>query len=130
MKHLVYWGIGMLAGIMTPMYSLFAQTRSPDAVLPDAGSIPQGSGLFEGISLIEVVTWTIQWALGFVGIIIFIIFLFSGFEYATAGGDSSKAENATKRMVNAVIGMIIVFFAFVLSNAVLGFVFQVPPVTP
>lgn len=130
MKHLVYWGIVMLLGIMMPIYSISAQTRSPDAVLPSPGTIPQSTGVFEGVSLIEVVTLIIRWALGFIGIVIFIIFLFSGFEYATAGGDTSKAETATKRMINAVIGLIIIFFAFVASNAVLGFVFQVPPVTP
>lgn len=87
--------------------------------------IPQGTGAFESTNLIQAISTVIRWALGFIGIVVFIIFLLAGFEYATAGGDSAKAQQATSRMINAVIGLIIIFFAFVASNAVLAFVFQV-----
>jgi hypothetical protein len=99
----------------------------------DGGAAPSdpGRGIAElpepeGIntqSLIGSVELVIQWALGFIGIVVFLIFLFAGFEYATAGGDEGKASTAQKRMVNAVIGLIIIFFAFVASNAVLSFIF-------
>ncbi|NBP58186.1 hypothetical protein EBU71_16955 [bacterium] len=115
-----------LLGIMiftNPEFSL-ASSIPPNATLPEAGTIPGGTGLFEGTSLIEAITIIINWALGFVGIFIFGIFLYAGFEYANAGGDDTKVQAATKRMVNAVIGLIITFFAFVASNAVLSFVFQ------
>ena len=85
--------------------------------------IPNRSGVFQSNNLIETISLVIRWALGFIGIVIFIIFLYAGFEYATAGGDEKQAESAQKRMVNAIIGLIIIFFAFVVSNAVLGFVF-------
>jgi amino acid transporter len=87
------------------------------------GEIPQVAGTNQSTDLVTTIQVVIQWALGFIGIVIFIIFLFAGFEYATAGGDETKAGNATKRMINAVIGLIIIFFAFVASNAVLSFVF-------
>lgn len=109
--------------ITTPELSL-ASFTAPDVDLPAKGAIPENSGLFEGTSLIDVIVIIINWVLGFVGIIIFIIFLYAGFEYATAGGEQSKAESAQSRMANAVIGLIIIFFAFVASNAVLSFVFQ------
>lgn len=86
--------------------------------------IPGGSGVFESFNLIQVIVIVIRWALGFIGIIVFLIFLFAGFEYATAGGDSAKTEAATKRITSAIIGLIIIFFAFVASNAVLSFIFQ------
>jgi hypothetical protein len=86
--------------------------------------IPNRSGVFQSNNLIETISLVIRWALGFIGIVIFIIFLFAGFEYATAGGDEGKAKSATSRMINAVIGLIIIFFAFVASNAILSFVFQ------
>jgi hypothetical protein len=87
-------------------------------------AIPTGSGVNEATNLIETISLVIRWALGFIGIVVFLIFLFAGFEYATSGGDSGKAESAQKRMVNAVIGLIIIFFAFVASNAILAFIFQ------
>ncbi len=73
--------------------------------------------------LIGTISTVINWFLGFVGIIVFGIFLIAGFEYATAGGDAGKTETAQKRMTNAVIGMVILFFAFTASNTILTFVF-------
>ena len=73
--------------------------------------------------LVGTISTVINWFLGFVGIIVFGIFLIAGFEYATAGGDAGKTETAQKRMTNAVIGMVILFFAFTASNTILSFVF-------
>lgn len=87
------------------------------------GAIPQVAGTNQGTNLVDSIELVIQWALGFIGIVVFLIFLFAGFEYATAGGDEGKASTAQKRMVNAVIGLIIIFFAFVASNTILSFIF-------
>ena len=78
--------------------------------------------LYQSQDLIGTISIVINWFLGFVGIIVFLIFLLAGFEYATAGGDAGKTETAQKRMINAVIGMIILFFAFTDSNTILSFV--------
>lgn len=102
----------------------FAGAAAPVQDTRVVGEIPTGSGVFQSTDLIGTISIVIRWALGFIGIVIFLIFLFAGFEYATAGGDQGKAEGAQKRMINAVIGLIIVFFAFVASNTVLSFVFQ------
>lgn len=107
--------------ILAPSISLAAK---PTLDINEVGSIPVNTGVYQANSLINTMSIVIRWALGFIGIVIFLIFLFAGFEYATAGGDEGKASNAQKRMINAVIGLIIVFFAFVASNTILGFVFQ------
>jgi len=90
---------------------------------PEKGTIPDNSGVYQGTSLIDTVELIINWILTFVGIFIFGIFLYAGFEYATSGGNNDKAKEATTRMANAIIGLLIVFFAFVASNAVLSFIF-------
>jgi amino acid transporter len=88
------------------------------------GAIPDGAGVFESTNLIDTISVVIRWALSFIGIFVFVIFLYAGFEYATSGGDDTKASSARNRMVNAIIGLIIIFFAFVASNAILSFIFQ------
>ena len=117
----------LLSVLLTNPYILgpqvYAGVTAPNASQPGVGTIPEDSGVYEGTSLIYTVSFIIRWALGFIGIIVFLIFLFAGFEYATAGGDEAKTKSAQSRMVNAVIGLIIIFFAFVVSNAVLSFVF-------
>lgn len=122
----IFLAVFAILGIMliaTPDISL-ASFATPDVELPDRGTIPEDTGVFEGTSLIEAITIIVNWVLGFVGIIIFIIFLYAGFEFATSGGDENKTKEAQSRMANAVIGLIIVFFAFVASNTILSFVFQ------
>lgn len=119
---LVIFAILGIIFITSPELSL-ASFRAPDDTLPAKGAIPGDTGLFQGTSLIEAVVIIIRWILGFIGIIIFGIMLFAGFEYATAGGDESKTKNAQNRIANAIIGLIIVFFAFVASNAILSFIF-------
>lgn len=104
--------------------ALASAGQKPTLDRNEVGAIPTGTGVYQANSLINTISIVIRWALGFIGIVIFLIFLFAGFEYATAGGDQGKAESAQKRMINAVIGLIIVFFAFVASNTILGFVFQ------
>lgn len=119
---LVIFAILGIIFITSPEFSL-ASFRAPDATLPEKGTIPGDTGLFQGTSLIEAVVIIIRWVLGFIGIIIFGIMLFAGFEYATAGGDTDKTKSAQSRISNAIIGLIIVFFAFVASNAILSFIF-------
>jgi amino acid transporter len=117
-------GIILVSNNSSVLTEVYAGVQAPDVTLPERGTIPDNSGVYQGISFISSVSLIIRWALGFIGIIVFVIFLFAGFEYATAGGDETKTKTAQSRMVNAVIGMIILFFAFVASNAVLGFIFQ------
>jgi amino acid transporter len=121
----IFLAVFAILGIMliaTPEISL-ASFANPDVDLPDKGTIPENTGIFEGTSLIEAITIIINWLLGFIGIIIFGIMLFAGFEYATAGDDTDKTKSAQSRISNAIIGLIIVFFAFVASNAILSFIF-------
>lgn len=65
----------------------------------------------------------INWLLGFVGLILFIIILYSGFEYMTAGADTEKTKNALQRIKNAVIGVLIISLSWVISGVVLNFFF-------
>lgn len=110
--------------LIIPPSATIASFASPNATLPEKGTIPNNSGVYQGTNFVDAVELIITWLLGFIGIIVFVIFLYAGFEYATAGGDETKTKAAQARMANAIIGLLIIFFAFVASNAVLSFVFQ------
>ncbi len=92
---------------------------APDAERIGATTLPN-TDVYQSTSLIETIEIFINWVLGFLGIIVFSMFLFSGFEYATAGGDEGKAKKSIERIQNTVIGMIILFFAFVSTNLIVG----------
>ena len=53
--------------------------------------------------------------LGFVGTIFFIMIIFSGFQWMTAGGNEEKVTKARTRMINSTIGMAITTAAYFIT---------------
>jgi len=90
-----------------------------------AGVIPDTALKDDDANFLNVVQTVINWILGFLGIIVFGLFLMAGFTYATAGGDETKTKKAVSTMTNAVIGLIILFFAFAATNLIVGFALNV-----
>lgn len=79
----------------------------------------ESGGLFEG-----ALSTTIG-VLTFIGGIFFLVnLLLAGVSYISAGNDPQKVEGAQKRMMNSLIGLVIVisaFFAVALVGRILGF---------
>jgi len=57
----------------------------------------------------------IQYILGFLGIIFFILILMGGFEWMFAGGNEERVTKAQKRIRMAINGLIIVLAAYALT---------------
>ena len=62
----------------------------------------------------------IQIALGFVGTLFLILIIVSGFQWMTAGGNATTIETAKKRIINSVVGLLIVLTAFTITLEVLN----------
>ena len=57
----------------------------------------------------------------YLGIILAIIFiLISGINFITSGGDSNKLANAKKRLIYAIIGLVLVTLSFFIVRTILG----------
>jgi len=104
--------------------NILITTTKAQETLPPVLGVPTGTGVTEQGDLFTFVSNIIRWSLGLTGIILFVIIIVSGFSYATAGGDPKKTQDAISTITNALIGLFIIGFAFVVSNAVLGFVFE------
>lgn len=52
-------------------------------------------------------------------ILAFFYFLYAGFQYITAGSNSEQADNGRKGIVNAIIGIVILFISMSLLNFVI-----------
>jgi len=76
------------------------------------------SGLNTGGTLIGYVANIIRWILGILGTVFFIIIVIQGFLYMTAGGDSGKTASAVGAIGNAVVGLLIIMGAFLITNFV------------
>lgn len=76
------------------------------------------SGLNTTGTLISYVATIIRWTLGLLGTVFFVIIVIQGFLYMTSSGDASKASAAISAITNAVIGLIIIMGAFLITNYV------------
>lgn len=57
----------------------------------------------------------LQFILGFVALILVLISLYAGFLWMTAAGDSSKVEKAKEMLKNAVIGLVVLLSAEIIT---------------
>lgn len=98
-----------------------AQTFA-DRVRVGVTGAAQGSGLDKSPNLTTIIGNTINVALSFIGIVMFIYFLYAGFLYLTSAGDKDKAGTANKIMRSTIIGLVIVVVSYALSNMVLDLI--------
>ncbi|HSR89361.1 MAG TPA: hypothetical protein VLK22_03135 [Candidatus Udaeobacter sp.] len=66
-----------------------------------------------------MVATVIRFALGFVGIIFFVMALYAGFLWMTAGGEEDKISTAKSLLTNGVIGLAIILSAYALTTYVI-----------
>ncbi len=62
----------------------------------------------------------IRSAMGFVGIVMLVMILWSGLLFMTSGGDEDKVKRAKMTFFNAIIGLIIILSAY----SIVAFVLQ------
>jgi len=62
----------------------------------------------------------VQIFLGFLGVLAVILIIYAGFLWMTAGGDSGKVDKAKDYIKNAVIGMVIILAAYIITSFVLN----------
>lgn len=74
-----------------------------------------------GKSVPELIARIISQVLPLVGALFLLMFIWGGIMWMTAGGDSAKVQKATKTLTNAVIGIAIVVFAYVIVSTLLDY---------
>lgn len=132
----VLWGIFALfliigLNVISPA-SLKAQTPGEavnasidylDSTAGQAKIIPmndQGKPLLGGVSNISTIIGNvINIGLAIFTIVFFILIIYGGVIWLTAGGDSAKADKARTTLTNAVLGIIVIIIAYLLTNFIL-----------
>ncbi len=87
---------------------------------PDFKAFSKSSG-FEASKgdLITIIASIIKYALGFLGIVLVLFILYGGYLWMTAEGETQRVDEAKKYIKNSIVGMIIIFSAYAISNFVL-----------
>ena len=63
--------------------------------------------------------------LGFLGVIFLVLTIIAGFKWMTAAGEAAKVKEAQESMKNAIIGLGIILFSYLISNYVVFSLFEV-----
>ncbi|HNZ86738.1 MAG TPA: pilin [bacterium] len=71
--------------------------------------------------ILQIIIGIISAVLAFLGVIIFILIIFNGFQWMTAGGDEEKVKKSKEAIKNAVIGLAIILCAYVITQFILSF---------
>lgn len=88
------------------------------AITPPGISPTQPSG--GNLSIQNIIGTIANWVLYIGGAIAFIYLIYGGILYITAGGDAEKATKGRTAIINAVIGIIIIFLSLVIISWVTG----------
>jgi len=87
------------------------------ATSQDGWSVPQVPGLPDR-PVGEILLTFIDWAVMMVGVLAVIIFIYGGFIYLTAQGESQKIEMAKKIIIYAIIGIAVSILGLVVVRTV------------
>jgi hypothetical protein len=83
---------------------------------------PEIFGIMNATDLVSTIISVVQWILAITGLIAVIVMMYGGFVWMTARGDAEKIKKAKKILMNAVIGLVIILFAWVIVYFIVGFV--------
>jgi len=110
---------------------LSARTTSSDYKLASAVGEARGKlniiGTITGLGSVDVssdaglydkIASIINTLLGFVGVVSVVLIIYAGFRWMTASGNEEQITDAKGTIRNAVIGIAVIFLAFVVTNFV------------
>jgi len=117
--------IGLIITLAAYSLTLFILPKidtSNTANLSFATSVATTANL-SSTPLANVIATIIKVVLGFLATIFLVLIVIAGFQWMTAGGNEEQIKSARSRMVNAIIGLVIVLMAY----AITYFIFQQLP---
>ena len=77
---------------------------------------------------VAVVGLVIQGLLSIVAIIFFILIFVAGFKWMLAGGNEETVANAKKSLKNAIIGLLVIVFSYVVTSVIFNLILGRPTV--
>jgi hypothetical protein len=91
---------------------LLAQSSPYDSLNKAAGE----AGLVRSESLGTQIGGIIKGVLGLLGILLLLMFIYGGFVWMTAAGNTEKVQLANKIINSAIIGLIVIFLSYSMTN--------------
>ncbi|MEY4744628.1 MAG: Type secretion system pilin [Candidatus Parcubacteria bacterium] len=111
--------VGGLITAMALPFATSAQTALQNLRI-GLNATSNAAGITTTKSLPELIGSFIAAALGLLGVILVVLVVYAGFIWMTAQGNDEKIKKAKGMITSAVIGMIIIFAAYAITNFVVG----------
>lgn len=109
---------------LLPLAALFLPALAAAQSAPCPPEAPPGSTCLDNplgsASIPEIVGNVIQYAMGFIGALALLVFVYGGFLWLTSQGAADKIQKGKNAMIYAAIGLVIVFSSY----ALVRFAFQ------
>lgn len=118
-KSLLAAGATLLVTFLNPHYALAATSTPPTGLLQNLTTFGAAIGMHDTDPRL-IVVHLIRIAMSFVGMILLIMILSSGFQWMTSGGNDEKIVAAKKTFFNAIIGIFIMLSAYSIVLFVTG----------
>ncbi len=106
--------------------------QAGDMLNQTAGQAGYSTASGEDIRLAEVIGDVIFYLLGLLGVIFFVLIIYGGVIWMTAGGNEQHIEKAHKIIVNAAGGLVVIFLSGIITWFVIDILFKAttPVTTP
>ena len=111
--------MGGTALIASPASAVGFEAGSPSGALSQAAS-QTTLGASSEDQIFITIGQLVNIALGLLGIIFFVLLVYAGFLWMTAGGEEDQVSEAKKLMINGVVGLILILTAYAITGFVVG----------
>ena len=71
--------------------------------------------------IFPIIANIILWLLYFSGVVAVVLIIYSGIMFIASGGDAKRIDTARKTFIYAILGLLLVFFAFMIVNEIAYF---------
>lgn len=88
-------------------------------LIPFASHADLINPLGSSVTLESFIGRLIKAILGLSGSVALLMFVWGGFQYLWSGGDPKKVEKGKETLKNAVLGIVIIFFAYTFVSAII-----------
>lgn len=116
MKRLTQSLLGV-ALMLTPR-AVFASASTGRGL--GSNTLPLPDNLPAQTSFLDLLTFIINFILGFVGTIAVLMLIWGGFRYLTSSGKSDATKDAKNTIVYAIIGIVIILLSYAIVNTLTG----------
>lgn len=121
MNQIKKLALGTATAITT--LSLFAQTAFAEIITVKPGG--NFANLASGnMTLPKIVSLVLQILLVFASLVFFVMLLVGGIRWILSGGDKTNTQNARSQITAALIGLVIVFSAWIIAGLI-GTIFHI-----